>query len=74
MSIKSNPFSLMAGAAKTVVTGFSKAVHEINEKYKKPSIKMTPLVSISLLLLRIYLLGMVLLMCYKFVSLAVFKK
>jgi hypothetical protein len=44
------------------------AIREINEKYKTPRIKTTRMVSISLLLLRIYLIGMLLLLLYKFIS------
>ncbi len=48
--------------------GFFGAIREINEKYKTPRIKMTPMVSLSLLMLRLYLIGMLLLLLYKFVS------
>jgi hypothetical protein len=44
------------------------AIRDINEKYKTPRIKTTRLVSLSLLLLRIYLIGMLLLLAYKFIS------
>jgi len=47
---------------------FFQAIREINEKYKTPRIKTTRMVSISLLMLRIYLLGMLLLLLYKFIS------
>jgi len=47
---------------------FIQAIREINEKYKTPRIKTTRMVSISLLMLRIYLLGMLLLLLYKFIS------
>ena len=50
---------------------FFEAIREINEKYKTPRIKMTPLVSLSLLVLRLYLIGMVVLLMYKFVTLIV---
>jgi hypothetical protein len=43
-------------------------IREINEKYKTPRIKTTRMVSISLLLLRIYLIGMLLLLLYKFIT------
>lgn len=48
---------------------FMEAIREINEKYKTPRIKMTRMVSISLLMLRIYLLGMIALLLFKFISL-----
>jgi hypothetical protein len=48
---------------------FFEAIREINQKYRTPRIKMTRMVSISLLMLRIYLLGMIVLLIYKFISL-----
>jgi hypothetical protein len=48
---------------------FFGAIREINEKYQTPRIKMTRMVSISLLMLRIYLLGMIVLLLYKFITL-----
>lgn len=48
--------------------GFIQAIRDINEKYKTPRIKTTRMVSISLLLLRIYLIGMLLLLFYKFIT------
>jgi len=47
---------------------FIQAIREINEKYKTPRIKTTRMVSLSLLLLRIYLIGMLLLLLYKFIT------
>jgi hypothetical protein len=41
-------------------------VHEINQKYSKPRVKMDRWVEISLLLLRLYLLCLVLMLVYKF--------
>ncbi len=51
--------------------GFFGAIREINEKYKTPRIKMTPMVSLSLLMLRLYLIGMLALLLYKFVSMMI---
>ena len=51
--------------------GFFGAIREINEKYKTPRIKMTPMVSLSLLMLRLYLISMLLLLLYKFVSVVI---
>lgn len=48
--------------------GFFGAIREINEKYKHPRIKMTRMVAFWLLMLRLYLIGMLLLLAYKFVS------
>jgi len=47
---------------------FIGAIREINKKYKTPRLKMTRMVSISLLMLRLYLIGMLLLLLYKFVT------
>lgn len=47
---------------------FFKAIREINEKYRTPRIKMTPMVAVSLLMLRLYLIGMILLLGYKFIT------
>jgi len=47
---------------------FIQAIRDINEKYRTPRIKTTRMLSISLLMLRIYLLGMLLLLLYKFIS------
>jgi hypothetical protein len=47
---------------------FFDAIREINEKYKTPRIKITRMVSISLLLLRVYLIGMLILLLYKFIT------
>ncbi len=47
---------------------FYGAIREINRKYRTPRIKMTPMVSVSLLVLRIYLLSMIVLLMYKFIS------
>ncbi len=43
-------------------------VREINGKYAAPAIQMTPLVKVSLLLLRLYLFLLVGLLIYKFVA------
>ena len=47
---------------------FFQAIRDINERYKTPRIKTTPMVSVSLLMLRIYLIGMLILLVYKFVT------
>jgi hypothetical protein len=44
------------------------AIREINEKYKTPRIKTTRMVTISLLMLRIYLIAMLILLLYTFIS------
>ncbi len=44
-------------------------VRSINRKYATPRITMTPMVRISLLLLRIYLLVLLIILFYKFFTL-----
>jgi hypothetical protein len=53
---------------KNFFEGQAKRVREINEKYSKPRIKMTPLVSVSLIALRIYLFALVGILFFKFFS------
>ena len=48
-----------------------RVVREINEKYAKPRIKMTKWVSIALLGIRIYLIVLVIILAYKFVTLVI---
>jgi hypothetical protein len=50
------------------ISSFWDAIREINGKYKTPRIKMTRMVSFWLLMLRLYLIGMLLLLLYKFIS------
>jgi hypothetical protein len=45
------------------------AVKAINHKYATPHIKMTPMVKVSLAVLRFYLLLLVGIMVYKFITL-----
>ncbi len=44
-------------------------IREINRKYSQPRIKITPMVSFALLMLRLYLLFLVALLFYKFILL-----
>ena len=44
-------------------------IREINRKYAKPRVTMTPAVRFALLLLRLYLVAMVALLLYKFITL-----
>ena len=65
----------MADIKKTVFNflGIFKAIRTINEKYKHPRIKITPMVRLSLLALRIYLLFILLVLLYKFISITAIK-
>ncbi len=47
---------------------FIQAIRDINEKYKTPRIKTTRMVSFWLLMLRLYLIGMLILLLYKFIT------
>ncbi len=44
-------------------------VKGINQKYAKPQIKMTPMVKVSLLALRLYLIFLVGILVYRFITL-----
>ncbi|MCL4552929.1 MAG: hypothetical protein M1305_05185 [Candidatus Marsarchaeota archaeon] len=52
-----------------VFAQFREAVREINKKYAKPRIQMTPMVKASLFMLRLYLLLLIGLLIYRFVTL-----
>ena len=49
------------------INRLARKIREINQRYSKPHIEMTPMVKISLVALRIYLLVLVGLIIYKFV-------
>lgn len=57
------------GKIKHLVREWKKKVNEINQKYSKPRLKMTPLIRASLLALRIYLIMLVIILVYKFYTL-----
>ena len=50
------------------IKGSIAKVKEINKKYSKPRLKMTPLVRTSLLILRLYLIMLVIILVYKFIT------
>ncbi len=52
-----------------IVNELFEKVGEINRKYAKPRIKMTPAVKLALLVLRLYLIILVLILAYKFITL-----
>ena len=54
------------GRISSVLKRWRKAVHNINKKYSNPRLKMTPLVKVSLLALRLYLIMLVIILSYKF--------
>ena len=48
-------------------------IKEINKRYSKPRLKMTPLVKASLLVLRLYLIMLVVILVYKFYTVVSFR-
>lgn len=48
-------------------------IKEINDKYRNPRLKMTPLVKASLLVLRLYLIMLVAILLYKFYTIVSFR-
>jgi hypothetical protein len=54
------------GRSSSVLKRWRKAINNINRKYSKPRLKMTPLVKVSLLALRLYLIMLVIILSYKF--------
>jgi hypothetical protein len=48
-------------------------IREINRKYSKPRIKMSRGVRFALLMLRLYLIFLVLILAYRFITLTVLK-
>jgi len=44
-------------------------IHEINQKYSKPKIQMSRPVKIALLALRLYLIFLIIMLLYKFITL-----
>ena len=58
--------TVFGGRIGNVFRGWTNKIHEINKKYEKPRITMSPGVKIALLFLRIYLILLVVLLGYKF--------
>jgi uncharacterized membrane protein YidH (DUF202 family) len=48
-------------------------IREINKRYSQPRLKMTPLVKVSLLVLRLYLIVLVIILVYKFYTVVSFR-
>ena len=59
------------GSISYLVKEWRKKVNDINQKYSKPRLKMTPLVRASLIGLRLYLIMLVIILCYKFYTLVI---
>ena len=52
-----------------IIRQFLEKIREINERYAKPKVEMSPAIKFSLAGLRIYLLAIVGLLIYKFITL-----
>jgi hypothetical protein len=53
---------------KNPIKDLARSIREINRKYAKPRIKLSRNVKIALLALRLYLLFLILMLLYRFVS------
>ncbi len=51
-----------------IFTQFIEKIREINARYAKPKVEMSPTIKVSLAALRIYLFILVALLLYKFIS------
>ena len=70
-----NPFKALSGKRvrnilRSVVWSRFYTIRQINKKYSTPRIKTTPMAKLALLMLRIYLILLVLILIYKFYTLA----
>jgi hypothetical protein len=54
------------------IFGFFDGIRQINDRYKTPRLKMTPLVRLAMIFLRIYLILIMIIMMAKFISMTVF--
>lgn len=61
------------GRLSRVLKDWSATIKAINKKYSKPRLKMTPLVKVSLLVLRLYLIFLVIILMYKFYTVVSFR-
>ncbi|HWR02205.1 MAG TPA: hypothetical protein VN371_10115 [Chlorobaculum sp.] len=52
-----------------IIKQFSEKIREINTRYAKPKVEMSPVIKFSLTGLRLYLFVLVVLLLYKFVTL-----
>jgi hypothetical protein len=53
----------------STIAGHAEKIREINRRYATPRIRMSPMVRLALLTLRLYLLVLVALLAYKFYTL-----
>jgi hypothetical protein len=61
------PAFLVVGL-RNIALGMIRQVRDINRRYRTPHIKTTPMVKVCLLILRGYLLLLVAILVYKFIS------
>jgi len=54
---------------KNPIKGLVNQIREINQKYSKPRIKMSRPVKIALLSLRLYLIFLIIMLLYRFITL-----
>jgi hypothetical protein len=54
---------------KNPIKNLVKQIREINQKYSKPRIKMSRSVKIALLSLRLYLIFLIIMLLYRFITL-----
>jgi hypothetical protein len=54
---------------KNPIKGLVNKIREINQKYSKPRIKMSRPVKIALLSLRLYLIFLIIMLLYRFITL-----
>ncbi len=67
------PISAEEGRLHRVFNEWTATIKEINKKYSKPRLKMTPFIKASLLLLRLYLIFLVIILMYKFYTVVSFR-
>jgi hypothetical protein len=64
-----NPTTKLSERFKTRIAHQFEAIRDINAKYKTPRIKMTPWAKASLLGIRIYLIILLSILLYRFITL-----
>jgi len=73
MNPDDEPYVSDKGLLRRTIDGWTIKVREINEKYREPRLKMTPLIRYSLLILRLYLIMLVIILGYKFYTVVSFR-
>ncbi len=73
MNPDDEPYVSSENLLRRTIDGWIAKIGEINEKYKEPRLKMTPLIRYSLLILRLYLIILVIILAYKFYAVVSFR-